>query len=220
MQSISAQLASIISYTIILTLTSTSKKGCNNEKNCHSTHNSFNPKLNQEANMAQITLQGNPVQTIGNLPAVGMLAPSFKLVKTDLSEASLQDFAGKNIILNIFPSLDTSVCAASVRRFNKEASESPDTVVLCISADLPFAHKRFCEAEGLNDVIPLSVFRSPEFGRDYGVSFTSGPLSGLLSRAVVIIDKSGTVAYTEQVPEIGQEPDYDAALLTLSQLTG
>ncbi|KPJ99749.1 MAG: thiol peroxidase [Desulfobacterales bacterium SG8_35] len=170
--------------------------------------------------MAKITLQGNPVQTIGNLPAVGMEAPSFTLVKTDLSEAGLKDFAGKNIILNIFPSLDTSVCAASVRRFNKEASASPDTVVLCISADLPFAHKRFCEAEGLNEVIPLSVFRSPEFGRSYGVTFKNGPLAGLLSRAVVIIDKSGTVAYAEQVPEITQEPDYDAALLALSQLTG
>ncbi|MGW8288179.1 MAG: thiol peroxidase [Desulfobulbales bacterium] len=170
--------------------------------------------------MAQITLQGNPVQTVGNLPAVGMEAPSFRLVKTDLSEASMQDFAGKNIILNIFPSLDTSVCAASVRRFNKEAGESPDTVVLCISADLPFAHQRFCEVEGLNDVIPLSVFRSPEFGRDYGVTITSGPLAGLMSRAVVIIDKSGEVAYTEQVPEITQEPDYDASLLALSKLTG
>ena len=170
--------------------------------------------------MAQITLQGNPVQTVGNLPAVGMEAPSFKLVKTDLSEASMKDFAGKKIILNIFPSLDTSVCAASVRRFNKEAGESPDTVVLCISADLPFAHQRFCETEGLNDVIPLSVFRSPEFGRDYGVTITSGPLAGLMSRAVVIIDKSGEVAYTEQVPEITQEPDYDASLLALSKLTG
>ena len=170
--------------------------------------------------MAQITLQGNPVQTVGNLPSVGMEAPSFKLVKTDLSEASKQDFAGKNIILNIFPSLDTSVCAASVRRFNKEAGESPDTVVLCISADLPFAHQRFCEVEGLNDVIPLSVFRSPEFGRDYGVTITSGPLAGLMSRAVVVIDKSGEVAYTEQVPEITQEPDYDASLLALSKLTG
>ena len=170
--------------------------------------------------MAEITLQGNPVHTIGSLPAVGMIAPSFRLVKTDLTEASLQDFIGKNIILNIFPSLDTSVCAASVRRFNKEGSESPNTVILCISADLPFAHKRFCEIEGLNDVIPLSVFRSPEFGRDYGVTLTSGPLTGLLSRAVVIIDKEGKVAYTEQVPEIGQEPDYDAALLALSQLTG
>ena len=170
--------------------------------------------------MAEITLQGKPVQTVGKLPTVGMPAPSFRLVKTDLSEVGLQDFAGKNIILNIFPSLDTSVCAASVRRFNKEAGESQDTVVLCISADLPFAHKRFCEAEGLKDVIPLSVFRSAEFGRDYGVTFTSGPLSGLLSRAVVIIDKSGQVAYVEQVAEITQEPDYDAALLAISQLTG
>ncbi len=170
--------------------------------------------------MAEISLQGNLVETNGNLPAVGMLAPSFKLVRTDLSEVGLKDFSGQNVILNIFLSLDTSVCAASVRRFNKEASESPDTVVLCISADLPYAHKRFCETEGLNDVIPLSVFRSPEFGRDYGVTFTSGPLSGLLSRAVVIIDKSGKVAYTEQVQEITREPDYNAALLALSQLTG
>jgi thiol peroxidase len=171
--------------------------------------------------MAQITLQGTPVQTYGNLPAVGMPAPSFKLVRTDLSEASLLDYTGKNIILNIFPSLDTSVCAASVRRFNREASQDfPHTVVLCISADLPFAHKRFCELERLNDVIPLSVFRSPEFGRDYGVTFISGPLSGLLSRAVVMIDTAGKVAYTEQVPEITQEPDYDTALLALSRLTG
>jgi thiol peroxidase len=148
-----------------------------------------------------------------------MPAPPFRLVKSDLSEVSLQDFAGKNILLNIFPSLDTSVCAASVRRFNKEAGESPDTVVLCISADLPFAHKRFCETEGLDKVITLSVFRSPEFGQDYGVTFSSGPLTGLLSRAVVIIDKSGKVAYTEQVPETGQEPDYDGVLHALSQLT-
>lgn len=169
--------------------------------------------------MSTVTLQGNPVQTIGSLPATGTPAPPFRLVQSDLSEVSLQDFAGKNILLNIFPSLDTSVCAASVRRFNKEAGESPDTVVLCISADLPFAHKRFCESEGLDDVIPLSVFRSPEFGHDYGVTFTSGPLLGLLSRAVVIIDKSGKVAYTEQVPEISREPDYDGALLALSQLT-
>ncbi len=170
--------------------------------------------------MSTVTLQGNPVQTIGSLPATGTPAPPFRLVQSDLSEVSLQDFAGKNILLNIFPSLDTSVCAASVRRFNKEAGESPDTVVLCISADLPFAHKRFCESEGLDDVIPLSVFRSPEFGHDYGVTFTSGPLLGLLSRAVVIIDKSGKVAYTEQVPEISREPDYDGALLALSRLTG
>jgi thiol peroxidase len=170
--------------------------------------------------MAEIFLQGKPVQTIGNLPAFGMPAPSFRLTKTDLSEVGLQDFAGKNIILNIFLSLDTSVCAASVRRFNKEVGEFPNTVVLCISADLPFAHKRFCETEGLTDVIPLSVFRSPEFGRDYGVTFASGPLIGLMSRAIVIIDRKGKVAYTEQVQEIGQEPDYDAALFALSQLTG
>jgi thiol peroxidase len=170
--------------------------------------------------MALIKVEGNPVNTIGNLPAVDIAAPDFKLVKTDLSEATLQDFAGKNIILNIFPSLDTSVCAASVRRFNKEAAESTNTMVLCISADLPFAHQRFCETEDIRDVIPLSVFRSPEFGRDYGVTFTSGPLTGLLSRAVVIIDRTGKVAYTEQVPEITHEPDYDAALLALSKLTG
>jgi thiol peroxidase len=189
-------------------------------KPVQSTHKPLYTKLTQEVEMAEIFLQGKPVQTIGKLPAVGMQAPAFKLVKTDLSEAGLQDFTGKNIILNIFLSLDTSVCAASVRRFNMEASESPDTVVLCISADLPFAHKRFCETEGLSDVIPLSVFRSPDFGRDYGVTFTSGPLSGLLSRAVVIIDKSGQVAYAEQVDETTREPDYDAALLALSQLTG
>jgi thiol peroxidase len=170
--------------------------------------------------MAQITLQGNPIETIGELPAFGMQAPSFKLTKTDLTDVGPQDFARKNVILNIFPSIDTSVCAASVRRFNQEASESPDSVVLCISADLPFAHQRFCEAEGLNDVIPLSVFRSPEFGKVYGVTITTGPLAGLLSRAIIILDKTGSVAYTEQVPEIGQEPNYDAALLALSKLTG
>lgn len=171
--------------------------------------------------MAQISLQGTPVQTVGNLPAVGTPAPSFRLVKTDLTEASLQDYIGKNIILNIFPSLDTSICSTSVRRFNKEASlDSPDTVVLCISADLPFAHKRFCEVEEIRNVIPLSVFRAPEFGMDYGVTFISGPLFGLLSRAVIIIDREGTVAYTEQVTEITHEPDYDAALLALSKLSG
>jgi len=170
--------------------------------------------------MAQITLQGNPIETIGQLPAFGAQAPSFKLTKTDLTDVVPQDFARKNIILNIFPSIDTSVCAASVRRFNKNAGDSPDSVVLCISADLPFAHLRFCEAEGLNDVLPLSVFRSPEFGKDYGVTITSGPLAGLLSRAIILLDKSGRVAYSEQVPEIGQEPDYDAALLTLAKLSG
>ena len=166
--------------------------------------------------MATITLKGNTIQTVGTLPAVGSEAPFFCLVKTDLSEAGPADFAGKRMVLNIFPSLDTAVCAASVRRFNKEASSFDNTVVLCISADLPFAQKRFCEVEGLDDVISLSVFRSPAFGSDYGVSIADGPLRGLLSRAVVIVDADGRIAYTEQVPEIVEEPDYDAALAALA----
>lgn len=170
--------------------------------------------------MAQITFQGNPVETVGKLPAFGMQAPAFTLTRTDLTDVGPQDFAGQNVLLNIFPSLDTPVCAASVHRFNKEAGESPDTVVLCISADLPFAHQRFCETEGLKNVIPLSVFRSPEFGKDYGVTIANSPLAGLLSRAIVLLDKSGRVAYTEQVPEIAQEPDYDAALSALAELNG
>lgn len=165
--------------------------------------------------MAKITLEGNPVETTGSLPATGSIAPGFTLTKTDLSDVTLEDYKGKRIILNIFPSIDTSVCAASVRQFNKAASETRDTVVLCISADLPFAHSRFCEAEGLDKVIPLSVFRAASFGRDYGVEITSGPLTGLLSRAIAIIDETGKVTYTEQVPEITQEPDYDAALAAI-----
>ncbi|MBU0908985.1 MAG: thiol peroxidase [Proteobacteria bacterium] len=168
--------------------------------------------------MAHITLQGNPLETSGELPAIGTKAPSFSLTKTDLSDCTPQDFNGKKLVLNIFPSIDTSVCAASVRRFNKEAGEAKNGVVLCISADLPFAHNRFCEAEGLKNVIPLSVFRAAGFGRDYGVTISTGPLKGLLSRAIVIIDKSGKVAYTEQVPEITQEPDYDQALRVLADL--
>lgn len=166
--------------------------------------------------MAHITLKGNAAETIGTLPAIGSEAPFFCLVKTDLSEAGPADFASQRLVLNIFPSLDTPVCAASVRRFNQEAAQFDNTVVLCISADLPFAHKRFCEVEGLKDVVSLSVFRSPEFGRDYGVSITSGPLKGLLSRAIVIVDADGKVIYTEQVPEITQEPDYAAALKALA----
>ena len=167
--------------------------------------------------MAQITLQGNPIETIGQLPAVNSPAPHFTLTRTDLSGASLSDFAGQNVVLNIFVSLDTSICASSVRRFNQELSNLDNTVVLCVSADLPFAHQRFCEAEGLEKVIPVSVFRSPEFGKDYGVTITTGPLTGLLCRAIVIIDKKGTIIYTEQVPEIAQDPDIDAALQALSQ---
>ncbi|MGI6657027.1 MAG: thiol peroxidase [Desulfobulbus sp.] len=165
--------------------------------------------------MATITLQGNAIQTIGDLPAQGAAAPAFTLVKGDLSEVSLGDYKGKKVVLNIFPSIDTSVCAASVRRFNKVAGETAGTVVLCISADLPFAHSRFCETEGLKNVETLSVFRSPEFGKAYGLTMTSGPLAGLLSRAIVVIDAAGKVVYTEQVPEITQEPNYDAALAAL-----
>lgn len=167
--------------------------------------------------MAQITLEGTPIETFGQLPAVNSQAPPFTLTKTDLSECTLSDFSGQNVVLNIFPSLDTSVCAASVRRFNAEASGMENTAVLCVSADLPFAHQRFCEIEGLDRVIPLSVFRSPDFGKNYGVTITSLPLAGLLSRAIVIIDSSGRVTYTEQVPEIVQEPDYEKALAALKK---
>ena len=139
-------------------------------------------------------------------------------MKTDLSEAGPADFAGKRLVLNIFPSLDTPVCAASVRRFNQEASTLDNTVVLCISADLPFAHSRFCEAEGLKNVISLSTFRSPEFGINFGVTIANGPLKGLLSRAIVIVDADGIVRYTEQVPEIVEEPNYSAALAALKAI--
>ena len=166
--------------------------------------------------MAHLTLKGTPIESIGTLPAKGSEAPFFCLVKTDLSEAGPADFAGKRLVLNIFPSLDTPVCASSVRRFNQDASSLDNTVVLCISADLPFAHKRFCETEGLKNVISLSVFRSPEFGHEYGVTITTGPLKGLLSRAIVIIDADGIVRYTQQVTEIVEEPDYSAALKVLA----
>jgi thiol peroxidase len=166
--------------------------------------------------MATVTLKGNPIETSGELPAIGSEMPFFCLMKTDLSEAGPADFEGKRLVLNIFPSLDTAVCAASVRRFNQDAAALDNTVVLCISADLPFAHKRFCEVEGLNNVIPLSTFRSAEFGTDYGVQLTTGPLKGLLARAVVIVDNEHKVVYRELVPEIVQEPDYAAALKALA----
>lgn len=162
--------------------------------------------------MAKITLKGNAIETVGSLPTVGSVAPEFTLVKTDLSEVSLKDYLGKTVVLNIFPSIDTGICAASARRFNSEASNHADAVVLCVSADLPFAHNRFCEAEGLKDVIPVSVFRAADFGKNYGQTITSGPLAGVLARAVVVINPEGKVKYTEQVPEITQEPDYQAAL--------
>ncbi len=165
--------------------------------------------------MASITLKGNPISTLGNLPSTGSAAPAFSAVKTDLSEYTLTGLAGKKIILNIFPSIDTGVCATSTHRFNQEAAALENTVVVCISADLPFALSRFCGAENLENVIPVSTFRNPEFGTDYGVVIIDGPLAGLLSRAVVVINESGVVTYTEQVPEITQEPNYEAALAAL-----
>ena len=165
--------------------------------------------------MAEITLKGNPIHTCGELPAIGSQAPDFVLTKTDLSDVSLKDFAGKRIVLNIFPSLDTSVCATSVRKFNEHAQNLDNTVVLCASLDLPFAHGRFCGAEGLDNVVSVTELRKRAFGEDYGVRIIDGPLAGLLSRAVVVIAENRKVVYTEQVPEIAQEPDYEAALNAL-----
>ncbi|MEI7896084.1 MAG: thiol peroxidase [bacterium] len=165
--------------------------------------------------MATIALHGNPIHTIGSLPGTGTAAPDFLLTKTDLSDVSLSAFAGKQIVLNIFPSLDTAVCATSVRKFNAQAEKHPGTVVLCVSKDLPFAHARFCAAEGLANVVSASELRNGNFGNSYGVLITDGPLAGLFSRAVVILDEKGVVIYSEQVPDIVQEPDYDAALASL-----
>ncbi|WP_243303026.1 thiol peroxidase [Geothrix oryzisoli] len=165
--------------------------------------------------MAKVTLKGNPFNTAGDLPKVGSAAPAFTLVRTDLSEVSAKDLAGQRVVLNIFPSLDTPTCAASVRKFNARANEKPNTTILCVSADLPFAQKRFCGAEGLDNVVPASVFRAPDFGKAYGVTLTDGPMKGLLARAVVVVDGAGKVVHTELVPEIAQEPDYNAALAVL-----
>ena len=165
--------------------------------------------------MAQITFKGNPIHTCGTLPAVGSKAPDFCLTSTDLTDVSLQSFAGKRLILNIFPSIDTAVCATSVRRFNAEASRLDNTVVLCISLDLPFAHKRFCGAEGLTAVHSVSEMRSRAFGEAYGVRMTDGPLAGLLARAIVVLDTQGSVLYTQQVPEIVEEPNYADAMAAL-----
>jgi thiol peroxidase len=165
--------------------------------------------------MAEITLGGNKIHTIGELPAVGSKAADFTLVKDDLSKATLADYKGKKVVMNIFPSLDTGTCAASVRHFNAAASDLDNTVVLCISRDLPFAQKRFCGAEGLNDVINLSDFNTGQFVKDYGLQVIDGPLEGLASRVVVILDEDGTVTYTQQVPEVTEEPNYDEALAAL-----
>src|SRR3712207_6322613 len=155
--------------------------------------------------MATTTFKGQPVKIFGEFIQVGTAAPNFELVKTDLSSFSLKELSGKNVVLNIFPSLDTGVCAASVRRFNKEAARLKDTVVLAISKDLPFAAARFCAAEGIENVVSLSDFRFSDFDESYGVRMADGPLAGLLARAVVVIGKDGKVAYTELVPEITQE---------------
>jgi thiol peroxidase len=165
--------------------------------------------------MAEILFKGNPVHTTGKLPAVGSNAGDFKLTTTNLSDISLKDFAGKKVVLNIFPSIDTGTCAASVRRFNKELAAVENTVVLCVSKDLPFAHKRFCEAEGIENVVCTSVMRDDSFTKSYPVTFTDGPLAGLLSRSVVVIDEKGVVKHAEQVSETTQEPNYEAALKAL-----
>lgn len=165
--------------------------------------------------MSTITFKGNNVETAGSLPAVGSSAPDFQLTKTDLSTVSLKDLSGKKVVLNIFPSVDTGVCAASARKFNQLASSMENTVVLNVSKDLPFAHNRFCAAEGLQNVHGASQFKDDNFSKAYGVDMTTGPLAGLMSRAVVVVDENGVVKYTEQVPEIAQEPNYDAAIAAL-----
>ena len=162
--------------------------------------------------MTVVTLKGSPMKTIGELPVVGMDAPDFGLTDEDLSNRTLSDYAGKKIIMNIFPSIDTPVCSSTVRRFNEIASKLSNSVVLCISMDLPFAQKRFCGAEGLDRTIPLSDFRTGQFAKDYGVMIMDGPLRGLMARAIIIVDDNGSVLYTQQVDEISEEPDYDAAL--------
>jgi thiol peroxidase len=162
--------------------------------------------------MANITLGGNAIHTIGDLPRVGSKAPDFKLTAGDLKDLSLKDFAGKKKVLNIVPSLDTGVCATSTRKFNEAAGKLANTVVLVISSDLPFASKRFCTTEGLQNVVPLSLMRSRDFAKDYGVLMTDGGLAGICARAVVVLDENDQVKYTELVPEIKQEPNYDAAL--------
>lgn len=165
--------------------------------------------------MTKITLKGNETKTVGKLPKVGKKAPDFKLIKNDLTKASLKDFKGSKILLNITPSLDTGVCATSLRKFNEAAAGMENSVIINVSRDLPFAQARFCGAEGIEKAMTLSDFRSGKFGKKYGVTIKTGPLKGLHSRAVVVIDEKGKVTYTEQVPEITQEPNYEAALAAL-----
>ena len=166
--------------------------------------------------MAQTALGGNTVNTVGDLPAVGSAAPEFVLTGSDLGTLSSGDYEGQQVVLNIFPSIDTATCATSVRTFNERAATLDNTAVVCVSADLPFAHGRFCGAEGIENVTTASTFKNPEFMSDFGVGMVDGPLAGLCARAVVVLDASGTVVHNELVPEIANEPDYDAALAALS----
>ena len=165
--------------------------------------------------METVYFQGTPCHTYGTVPAVGDKGHCYHLVSSDLADVTCKDYTGKKVVLNIFPSLDTPVCAASVRRFNQEASSLPDTAVICVSMDLPFAAKRFCTAEGIENVVVASAFRSPLFGQKYGVQIVDGPLAGLLARAVIILDEDRKVIYRQLVDEITHEPDYDAALRVL-----
>ncbi|MEY2670528.1 MAG: hypothetical protein RLZZ577_844 [Bacteroidota bacterium] len=165
--------------------------------------------------MSSITLGGNPVNTSGELPKIGTQLADFKLVKNDLSIATLADFAGKKVVFNIFPSIDTGTCAASVRKFNETAANLTNTVVLCVSRDLPFAQKRFCGAEGIENVVNLSDFKDGSFGKTNGLEIIDSVLAGLHSRAILVIDEKGTILHTEQVQEIAEEPNYEAALAVL-----
>lgn len=165
--------------------------------------------------MAKTAFKGTPVATSGELPKVGAKAPEFTLTKNDLGAATLKDYAGKYLVLNVFPSVDTAVCATSVRRFNQEAAKLPNTAVLCVSKDLPFAQKRFCGAEGIDRVATASWFRGPDFGAAYGLTMMEGPLAGLFARAVVVVDPAGVVVHSQLVPEIAQEPDYTAAIAAI-----
>lgn len=178
----------------------------------HNTRNKQLKIIKNKNTMAQITFKENPINTANELPKIGEQAPDFVLTKTDLSDVTLSSYKGKKVVLNIFPSLDTPVCAASVRKFNAEASSVDNTVVVCISKDLPFAHGRFCETEGLKDVVSASEYKDSNFADAYGVQMVDGPLAGLFARAVVVVDESGKIVYNELVPEIVQEPDYDKAL--------
>lgn len=168
--------------------------------------------------MTTITFRGNQINTTGHLPAVGSQAPDFTLTKTDLSEIHLKNYSGKKILLNIFPSLDTKTCAAAMHKFNEIAKKHKELLILCVSADLPFAQDRFCSANCLINVQPASVFRHPSFGDSYGVTIANGPLTGLLSRAVVLINEKGDVTFTQQVDELSQEPNYPAILAAIEKM--